>query len=412
MSTPSLPVVGDSADPVDVLIVGGGLVGASLAIGLGLAGRRVGLLEATPAGRMPAVFDQRNLSCAETTLNALDALGVLEHLRAPRSPITRIHVSRLGGFGRAVFEAAAHGRRAFGEVIVASDLGAALEARLAAMPSLARWRPARFLGVGAVTAGTREVQVELDGAVRHVHTRLLVGADGSDSSVRAALGIGAARHDYGQTLFVARVRAGTPPAGLAYERFGPGGPNALLPRGDGHYGVIHGVARDQAAAVAALDDSAWLARLQGVFGWRVGRFLASGPRSTYPLVGVRADRLRAARAVLVGNAAQSVHPIGAQGFNLGLRDAMTLVDVLADAADPGVDAVLAAHVARRERDRAETLRFSDGLARLTARRAPWIEPLASAALLGAARWPAFEAHLLAGAMGWRGEVPTTCRGVP
>jgi 2-octaprenyl-6-methoxyphenol hydroxylase len=410
MSPPPAFAATDAAAPLDVLVVGGGLVGASLAIGLGLAGRRVALLEATPTGRAPAVFDQRNLSCAETTLNALGALGVLAHLRAPRGPIARIHVSRLGGFGRAIYDAADHGRRAFGEVIVASDLGAALEARLAELPAVRRWRPARFLGLGASQDGVREVQVEADGETRSVRTRLLVGADGSDSQVRTALGIAATRHDYAQTLFVARVRTNRPPAGLAYERFGPDGPNALLPRGDGHYGAIHGVAREEADAVAALDDSAWLARLQRVFGWRAGRFLAAGPRSAYPIVGVQAARLVAPRAVLVGNAAQSLHPIGAQGFNLGLRDAMTLLDVLADADDPGADHVLAAHAARRVVDRAETLRFSDGLARITARRAPWIEPLASAALLGALQWPAIEARLLAGAMGWRGEVPSTCRG--
>ncbi len=396
--------------PLDVLIVGGGLVGASLAIGLGLAGRRVALLDVTPVGAMPAVFDQRNLSCAETTINALAVLGVLGHLRAPRAPIERIHVSRSGGFGRVLLDASRHGRAAFGEVIVASDLGAALEARLAELPGVQRWRPARFIGVEARPDSTIGVRIETDGAQRTLPTRLLVGADGADSAVRSALGIGATRHDYLQTLFVARVRSSRLPAGLAYERFGHDGPNALLPRGDGHYGAIHGVTRDAADSVAALGDAAWLDRLQQIFGWRVGRFLASGPRSAYPLIGVQAARLTAPRAVLVGNAAQSLHPIGAQGFNLGLRDAMTLVDVLAAADDPGSAAVLAEHAARRVVDRTETLRFSTGLARITAQRGAWVEPLASIALLAGARLPPLQSRLLAGAMGWRGEVPSACRG--
>lgn len=409
--SPALSRLPDATDaPFDVTIVGGGLVGASLAIGLGLAGRRVALLEATPATALPAVFDQRNLSCAETTLNALAALGVLAHLRAPRAPITRIHVSRVGGFGRALLDATRHGRSAFGEVIVASDLGAALEARLAEVSAVQRWRPARFAGVDVAAAACIGVQVDVEGARHTFATRLLVGADGAESAVRAALGIGATRHDYRQTLFVARVRSSRVPDGLAFERFGHDGPNALLPRGDGHFGAIHGVAREAADGVAALDDAAWLDRLQQVFGWRAGRFLAAGPRSAYPLIGVQAAQLTAPRAVLVGNAAQSLHPIGAQGFNLGLRDAMTLVDVLADADDPGSAEVLAAHAARRAVDRTETLRFSDTLAKLTARRDAWVEPLASAALLAGAHVPMLQSRLLAGAMGWRGDVPRACRG--
>lgn len=395
----------------DVLIIGGGLVGSSLAIALAPLGLDVGLVEASPAGALPAVFDQRNLSFAEATVHALDALGVLPLLRAPTGRVRRIHVSRAGDFGRIRLDAAGHGREAFGRVVVARDFGEALEARLAMLPRLVRHRPARFIGLGEGDASLRAVRIADADGERVLHARLLVAADGATSAVRQALGIAASRHDYAQTLFVARLRAQRPPDGTAYERLTDAGPTALLPRGDGHYGLVHGVASADAEAVASLDDAGFLARVQSVFGWRAGRLLSVGPRSTYPIVGSVADSLVAPRAVLVGNAAQSLHPLGAQGFNLGLRDALTLAECIADAPQDAGDAdVLRRHAVRRADDRARTLAFSDGLARITANDAAWLRPLRSAGLLAgdASGW--LQAWLVGGAMGYRGDVPALCRG--
>ena len=394
----------------DVAIVGGGLVGASLAIALERIGVDVALVEATPAGALPAVFDERNLSFAEATVNALAALGVLQELQAPGAPIRHIHVSRRGDFGRVRLEAADYGRTAFGQVVVARDFGQALEARLSGLTGLARYRPTRFLGLGQGDAGSRMLRIGEESGERVLSARLLVAADGTRSVVRAALGIDAEEHDYGQALFVARVRAERAPDGTAYERFGDDGPTALLPRADRHYGVIHGVAQADADAVAALDDAGWLARLQQAFGWRVGAFLESGPRSRHAALRVRATRTTAARAVLVGNAAQTLHPVGAQGFNLGLRDALTLAELIEAGGDPGTDALLAAYARRRQSDRERTLAFSDGLARLTANPAPLLRPLRSAGLLALDRLPAAQALLVGGAMGYRGDVPRLCRG--
>ena len=394
----------------DVAIVGGGLVGASLAIALDRIGVDVALVEATPAGTLPAVFDQRNLSFAEATVNALAALGVLQKLQVPGAPIRRIHVSRRGDFGRVRLDAADYGREAFGQVVVARDFGQALEARLSELTHLARYRPARFLALGEGDADARVLRIRDDSGERVLSARLLVAADGTRSGVRDALGIGADEHDYAQTLFVARIRAERSPDGTAYERFGDEGPTALLPRGDRHYGVIHGVARADAEAVAALDAAAWLARLQRAFGWRVGAFLDAGPRSTYPAIRVRAARTTAPRAVLVGNAAQTLHPVGAQGFNLGLRDALTLAELIEAGGDPGADRLLAAYAQRRREDRERTLAFSDGLARLTANPAPLLRPLRSAGLFALDRLPAAQAMLVGGAMGYRGDVPRLCRG--
>ena len=394
----------------DVLIIGGGLVGASLAIALDGLGLDVAQVEAAPAGALPSVFDQRNLSFADATVNALTALGVMQELRVPPGPIRRIHVSRAGDFGRVLMEASDYGRDAFGQVVVASDFGHALEARLTRVQGLTRYRPARFLGC-ADGDGAREVRVACEDSERTLRARLLVGADGAASGVRAALGIAADEHDYGQTLLVARVRASRAPDGTAWERFTAHGPTALLPRGDRHYGVVHGVARGQAAAAMELDEAGYLARIQSAFGWRAGRFLSAGPRSAYPMVRAVARRTTAPRAVLVGNAAQSMHPVGAQGFNLGLRDALTLAElVAANRGDPGREAVLQAYAARRREDRERTLEFSDGLARVTANDAALLRPLRSLGLLAVDRLPALQARVAGGAMGYRGDVPALSRG--
>ncbi|TYT23121.1 2-octaprenyl-6-methoxyphenyl hydroxylase [Luteimonas viscosa] len=393
----------------EVLIIGGGLVGASLALALDRVGVAAALVDAAPPAAMPAVFDQRNLSFAEATVNALTALGVMQRLRAPSGAIRRIHASRNGDFGRVLLDAADYGRDSFGQVVVARDFGAALDSRLAELPGLVRLRPACFLGFGTLVDGIREVRIEDGDGERILRARLVVAADGTDSAVRDALGIEVERHDYRQRLFVAKLRTQRGPDGIAYERLGDDGPTALLPRGDGAWGLVHGVADAEADAVAGLADRDFLARVQQAFGWRAGRFLDVGERSVYPALRVVAQRTTGPRAVLVGNAAQTLHPVGAQGFNLGLRDALTLAELVAGAEDPGTDALLETHARRRQEDRTRTLAFSDGMARLTASRVPLLRPLRSLGLLAVDRVPSLQALLAGGAMGYRGDVPALCR---
>ena len=236
----------------DLLIVGGGLVGASLAIALDRLGIDVGLVEATPATAMPPVFDQRNLSFAAATVNALTTLGVMQKLQAAPGPIRRIHISRQGDFGRVRLEAADYGRDSFGQVVVARDFGEALEARLRELDHVTRYRPARFVALEEGGEGGRRLRLAGEFTNQILDARLLVAADGTRSQLRDALGIDAQEHDYAQTLFVARVRAEHAPDGTAYERFTATGPTALLPRGDRHFGAIHGVPSEQGWEVAAL----------------------------------------------------------------------------------------------------------------------------------------------------------------
>jgi 2-octaprenyl-6-methoxyphenol hydroxylase len=394
----------------DVLVVGGGLVGNSLALALAGGGHSVQLVEASaPAIGGPPGFDERNLALARASLDALAELGVLDRLQRAPAPIRRIHVSRVGDLGAVRLDAAEHGVEAFGGVVMARDLGAALLSRVAAL-GLSREAP---LSLRAIEEEADGWAVALEGpeGVQRRHCRLLVGADGADSVVRSALGIGARRHDYAQRLFVSTVASASGVvADSAWERFSEHGPVALLPRNDGRFGAVCGVAEAQADAVAALDDRGYRDYLQQRFGWRAGRFAAIGKRVAYAMRQVVADSLVARRGVLIGNAAQSLHPIGAQGFNLGLRDALGLADSLARVNDPGADDVLAAYSRRRDDDRRRTLAFSDGLARLTASRAGLSHALRSLGLLAIDRSRSLQGALVRGAMGYRDALVDGFRG--
>jgi 2-octaprenyl-6-methoxyphenol hydroxylase len=392
----------------DILILGGGLVGSSLACALEGRGLRIGLVEASLPSVSPPGFDQRKLALAAASVNALTALGVLAG-GTEASQIRRIHVSRAGDFGAVRLEASDAGRESFGTVVTARDLGMALENRLANLRDLKLLRPCTVFGV---QPGSDVVSVQLrsDQQENEVTTRLLVAADGTRSFARAALDVATREHDYQQTLLVCSIVAAHLPDGTAYERFTEHGPVALLPMGR-EYGAICTVPGSEAASVLALNDAEYGNYFQQRFGWRVGRIERVGRRSAYPIVRVLAERLVGPRTVMVGNAAQTIHPIGAQGFNLGLRDALTLAELIGDA-DPGSAGLLDSYVAARLEDRERTLAFSDGLARITANTSLSMRVARSFGLLALAHLPGLSAPLVGGAMGFRGRVPTLARVSP
>jgi 2-octaprenyl-6-methoxyphenol hydroxylase len=391
----------------DVLIVGGGLVGASLAIALDGAGRRVGLIEAAaPRVDLQPSYDERNLALARASVNALTALGVWADVDARATPIRRIHVSRQGEFGALRLDAALHGLADFGHVLPARELGNGLLARLDRCRELARFAPATLRALD-VRDDAVEIALDTPDGARTLRTRLVVGADGTQSFVRGALGIGVDTVDYGQTAFVTTL---TPARALdsAVERFTASGPLALLPLADRRAGLVLTVPAADAERVAAADDAAFLDLVHERIGWRLAKFSRPGRRSPYPLRRLAAQRLTAPRAVLVGNAAQTIHPIGAQGFNLGLRDALTLTDLLQDAvragSEPAAPELLAEYVRRRTPDRDGTMAFSDGLARWTASEAPPLKLLRSLGLVALDRVAPLQQALVRRGMGFRGPV--------
>ena len=394
-----------SLNETGVLIVGGGLVGASLAIALDAAGIAATLVEtAAPRASAQPSYDERNLALARATVNGLDAIGVWRHAAAQATPIRHIHVSRAGEFGSARIDAAKHGVDALGWTLPARELGRALLRRLDECTRLTRLAPATLAALESLAGGWR-AQVNTPDGLRRLDTPLLVGADGTGSFVRTQLGIEAVLHDYRQTLFVCTVTPQRDHANRAWERFADDGPIALLPLADRRCGLVLTVAVDEADAVAALDDAAFIELAQRRIGWRLGRLSRPGKRHPYAIHRVAAAQLIGPRAVLVGNAAQTVHPIGAQGFNLGLRDALTLAELVASAADPGSTDLLERYAARRAPDREGTMAMSHGLVRLACLPQPLLAPLRSLALLACDRLPPLQRVLARRGMGFRGEPP-------
>ena len=401
MNAPESPVMSESG----VLIVGGGLVGASLAIALDAAGIAATLVEtAAPRADAQPSYDERNLALARATVNGLEAIGVWRHAAARATPIKHIHVSRAGEFGSARIDANRQGVDALGWTLPARELGTALLRRLDECTRLTRLAPATLSALQPLAGGWRAQVQTADGA-RSLDTPLLVGADGTQSFVRAQLGIDAERHDYRQTLFVCTVTPERDHANRAYERFADDGPIALLPLAERRCGLVLTVSADEADAVAALDDAGFLELAQRRFGWRLGRLNRPGKRHPYAIHRVAAAQLTAPRAVLVGNAAQTVHPIGAQGFNLGLRDALTLADMVAAADDAGGHALLARYAQRRAADREGTMAMSHGLVQLACLPQPLLAPLRSMAMLALDRVPPLQRLIARRGMGFRGEPP-------
>jgi 2-octaprenyl-6-methoxyphenol hydroxylase len=405
-----------TADPaetrVDVAVVGGGLVGASLALALAPTRHSVLLIEAVPpeSAAQPS-FDERSSALGNGSRRILEALSVWPHLAAAATPITDIHVSDAGRFGAARLEAGALGLAAFGYVVPNRSLGAALWRALEAVP-IARRVGAR---VATVECGADAVQLGLagpGGASERVRARVVVAADGAQSLVRAAAGIAAEVQDYHQVAIVANLEAERRAAGIAYERFTPTGPLALLPLADGRYTVVWTLAPEPAARMLASAEPEFRAELQRCLGWRVGCIQAVGRRASYPLALARAQAMIGQRAVLVGNAAQALHPVAAQGFNLGLRDAAVLAELFAAAADPGSPDVLAAYAGARAPDRRGMLAFTDGLVKLFALEHPALAAARSLGLLAFDLLPPAKRALARVSWGFGGHRPRLMRGLP
>jgi 2-octaprenyl-6-methoxyphenol hydroxylase len=404
---------------VDVAIVGGGMVGASLALALRGLDLDVALIESLPPDSSAQTsFDERTTALGNGTRRVFEALQVWDSIRGEAAAIRSIHVSERGGFGFARLVAGEQGIEAFGYVVPNRVIGRVLwEAlrRPAAGPGrLDLYMPA---SVRDAEIGSERVELRLEGAEcgsLTIAARLAVAADGAKSVLRERAGIGAAVEDYGQTAVIASVRAERAHDGTAYERFTTDGPLALLPRHDGSYTVIWTLDPGRAAEVLRLEDAVFLQGLQQAFGWRVGRLEQVGRRAAYPLALTRAEATVAARTVLIGNASQSLHPVAGQGFNLGLRDAATLAELIGEqqGGDVGAAPFLARFAARRVADRGGVTRFTDGLIRLFGDDRPGVGFARNLGLLLFDLAPPAKRALSRLSLGFAGRTPRLARGLP
>jgi len=400
----------------DVIIIGGGMVGASLACALSGQGMRIAMIESVrAAARSEPGYDDRAIALAYGTRRIFDGLHLWQALAAEATPIHRIHVSDRGHFGMARMDRDDEGLPAIGYVVPARVIGQVLNAGLAGLADVEQFCPATVTAVRRQAAAV-EVDIDRDGTPVTVSARLIVAADGADSSVREQFGIGHTEHDYGQTAIVTNVTPQLPHENIAYERFTDSGPLALLPMSEQRCAVVLTVATGQADAFMALDDSAFLAALQERFGYRLGRLERVGRRQAWPLRLLRATASVAERLALVGNAVHTLHPIAGQGFNLGARDVAVLAEVLVEALrageDPGALAVLQRYGDWRRSDHENVTVFTDGLARVFSMPLPLLGVARTAGLLAFDLLPPAKRLLTRLTMGRSGRTPRLGRGLP
>ncbi len=400
----------------DVVIVGGGLAGASLALALAGSPYRVAMIEAVePKTSEQPSYDDRTLAVAWTSCRILQTLGVWDELSASATAIKEIYVSELNRPGRVQLIAEDMGFESFGSVIEARAIGIGLIKRLESIPNLTRFCPAQL---DTLETGDQEVVLNclLGEEEISLTAKLVVAADGARSSIRQMLAIPTDTHDYQQTAVIANVTPEKPHKNRAFERFTQSGPVAILPHVGDRCGMVWTVPRGEEENLLELADEDLLEQLNRRVSQQtrdlLGGFVKLGRRSSYPLYLVQPKTNLASRVVLIGNAAHAIHPNSAQGFNLALRDAAALAETLIEQknGDVGHPSHLRAYDQWRQPDQQETIRYSDGLARLFANPG-WLAGLVrSSGIVLHELVPPLKRKLALGAMGFRGRLPKLARG--
>ncbi len=357
---------------MSIVIAGGGMTGATLALAIShlTQGRQaVTLVEARdPSSRSHPGYDGRAIALAEGTCQQLATINLWPSLKSCATGITHVHVSDRGHAIFVSLNAKDYGISALGQVVELQDTGRRLFDLLQRAPGVRVVCPANVTGVERAVEG---VQVTLSTGER-LAAQLIVAADGSRSSVAASCGIQWQSQDYQQVAVIANVSTEQPHEGRAFERFTRHGPLALLPMSGGRSSLVWCHPLAAKTDVDGWSDRQFLTELQKAFGWRMGRFTQVGQRYSYTLQLQASSQHVSHRLALVGNAAQTLHPIAGQGFNLGMRDVMTLAETVAGAwragQDPGSYGVLQQYQQRRQPDARTTIAITDSLVRLFANR--------------------------------------------
>jgi 2-octaprenyl-6-methoxyphenol hydroxylase len=362
----------------DIVIVGGGPVGMALALALREYEFSILLLEAR--GLPEKVDDPRPLALSYGSHLILRRLGIWEDLLQP-TPITTIHISNFGHFGQTILTPDDAGVAALGYVVNYHDLYHSMHR------SLRECRVMYQVGAQVIAVQTDSSQAQVtyqqDGSTRQVRTKLLVLADGGQLAEQIAE-IGYHIHNYQQHAIVANVKVEISRQGTAFERFMLDGPLALLPSGEG-YALVWTMPSAKSDIILKLDDKSFLSRLQDHFGDCLGSFIHTGKRSGFPLILKHASVVTSQRTVLIGNAAQTLHPVAGQGFNLGLRDAWELADEISHVlpgimGEPGSVRMLTAYRKRRRGDRDAGRLFTDSLVKLFTTDLPLLQTVSGVGL--------------------------------
>lgn len=351
----------------DLLIVGGGLAGNCLALALKNTGLRMAIVEANTREQLSvSPAGDRALALAAGTVMMLEALGIWQGISHAATAIKQIHVSDRGHFGKTRLSAQKERVDALGYVITARDIETYVANRVAEA-GIELISPARVVGL---MSGDKEVCVCLkqDNDSLNVSAKLLVGADGGLSSVRKLLDITQYVTEYDQTALVTTVKSTLPNKNTAYERFTASGPLALLPVGKNQCAVVWTRKNEDADALMLGSEADFLDELQQCFGFKLGKLSLAAPRRAFPLSLIRAEKMVAGRAVIIGNAVHQLHPVAGQGFNLGLRDVVRLAEMLIKQheqhKDIGAADFLTDYAASRKKDHDRTIGFTDAVVKI------------------------------------------------
>ena len=360
----------------EVIIVGGGMVGLSLALMLAKQNIAVKLLEAIKYPNYDDVnlapyhssFDARNSALSRRTVQIYQELGLWSALQEHATPIFEVNITEQGSFGKARLKAEQEKVESFGQVIENAWLGRVLLTEVQKQPFI------ELIDGVQVTQLTQDADMAYIKASRgeeqlSLQAKLVIAADGRDSFCRKALGIGASEHDYDQVAIVTTVQTSKPHNHVGFERFSSLGPLALLPLpGEYRRSVVWPVKKGtEGEWLGDENDQHFLDALQETYGDRAGKFQKTGKRFSFPLSQVLADKQAVGRVVLMGNAAHTIHPVAGQGFNLCMRDAHVLVryltEQIAQNADLGDAAMLQAYEASRLTDQQRVIKFCDSVVR-------------------------------------------------
>lgn len=344
---------------VPIVIVGGGPVGSVLALSLQQQGIAFTMLEAREKGASHQ--DKRALALSYGTRLVLEKLSVWDAVEAQATAINTIHISQRGGLGRTKLTAAEHNLPAIGYVVSYGALTQALDAVLDTSNVLYGAEATEI----QTSAEKSTVTFKHAETVQSLSADLLVVADGG-RSLNAIEGIAKETKEYGHDALVTKVQAELPHNNIAYERFTPDGPMALLPNGERDFSLVWTGEKASIDALLQLDDLTFLKELHQAFGDRVGRFLSVEKRMSFPLKlstlkPADAPHLAGLHLAIIGNAAQTMHPVAGQGFNVGIRDAWTLADVIIQtpANALGSEGMLKQYSQQRKRDTRGGLLFTD-----------------------------------------------------
>lgn len=378
----------DKLQQFDLIVCGGGMVGASLVVALLPAaeqlGLRIALIEqnALPTVANPEYqpsFDARSTALAAGSRTLLETMGVWSALAEHLTPIKEIEISAKGQFGRTQMQAEREQVPALGYVVENHWMGQVLMSHIQQVdsPQIEFFSPATVRSISPAMP-LSEVIIESEGVTQTLSAPLVVMADGGRSELRLAMGIDYSEQDYHQHALVANVALDRPHEGVAYERFTEQGPIALLPiesaDGQARMGLVWTVSEERIDQVMALDDAAFLEELQGAFGFRAGALTRVGERFSYPLKLILAQEQARTGLVVLGNAAHSLHPIAGQGFNLAIRGVAQLAELVIARKKAGQAlgdlAALQTFVEQRRADQQRTIRFGDSSLKLFMSRNP------------------------------------------